>query len=163
MNGQQWTTVARSDTSPVRAPSAEGHQPKGLIKTLSAHGIQACARGGWTAISPQHGQESTESLIDQLAARTIEKHCAKEVNKLFRIPPSERHFPTDDVIKDIAPLVDAIVAKVGTNQGCQLLVDRVCALKGLSVKEVATRAAWPPIIKARESKANRHPHFKPKG
>ena len=160
---QQWTTVARSDTSPLQAPTAEGDQPKGLIKTLSAHGIQACASGGWTANTPHHGQDLTESLIDQLATMTIDEHLAKEVNLLFRIPPSERHFDIDSRTKDIAPLVDAIVAEVGTNRGCQLLLDRVCALKGCSVKEAASRIAGPPINKAKVPKARHHPHFKPKG
>ena len=163
MKGQQRTTVARSDTSPMQATTAEGGQPKGLIKTLSEHGIQACASGGWTANTPQHGQGLTESLIDQLAARTIEQHLAKEVNLLFRIPPSERHFDSDSRTIDIAPLVDAIVAEVGSARGCQLLLDRVCALKGFSVKDAATRVAWPPINKAKVPKAKHHSQFKPKG
>ena len=163
MKGQQRTTVARSDTSPMQATTAEGDQPKGLIKTLSEHGIQACASGGWTANTPQHGQGLTESLIDQLAARTIEQHLAKEVNLLFRIPPSERHFDSDSRTIDIAPLVDAIVAEVGSARGCQLLLDRVCALKGFSVKDAATRVAWPPINKAKVPKAKHHSQFKPKG
>ena len=164
MKGQQRTTVARSDTSPMQATTAEGGQPKGLIKTLSEHGIQACASGGWTANTPQHGQDLTESLIDQLAARImIEQHNAKEVNMLFRTPPCERHFDSDSRTFDIAPIVDAIVAEVGSARGCKLLLDRVCALKGFSVKDAATRVAWPPINKAKVPKAKHLSNFKPKG
>ena len=75
VNVQQWTTAAESGTSPLQAPTAEGGQPKGLIKTLSAHGIQASASGGWTANTPHHGQNLTESLIDQLAR--LPQHLAK--------------------------------------------------------------------------------------
>ena len=164
MKVQQWTIVAKSDTNPLQAPTAEGGQPKGLIKTLSAHGIQASASGGWTANTPHHGQNLTESLIDQLAARTIEQHLTKEVSKLFRTPPSERHFDmSDSKIKAIATLVDAVVAEVGTSEGCQLFEDRVRVLKSCSAQEAATRNAGPPINKAKAPKARHHPHFNPKG
>ena len=104
----------------------------------------------------------TESLIDQLAR--LPQHLAKEVNMLFRIPPSERHFDmSDSKIKAIATLVDAIVAEVGTSEGCQLFEDRVRVLKSCSAQEAATRNAGPPINKAKAPKARHHPHFNPKG
>ena len=161
MKAQQWTIVAKSDTNPLQAPTAEGGQPQGLIKTLSAHGIQASASGGWTASTPHHGQNSTDSLIDQLAAKTIKQRLTKDVSMLFRVPPSERVPEWGRTA--IATLVDAIVAEVGTVKGSLLLVDRVRALKDDSAQKAATRKAGPPINKAKAPKARHHPHFSPMG
>ena len=71
MKVQQWTKVAESDTIPMQASTAEGGQPKGLIKTLVANGIQASASGGWIANKTHQDHESTDTLIDQLASKTV--------------------------------------------------------------------------------------------
>ena len=165
MKVQQWTKVAESDTSPMQASTAEGGQSKGLIKTLVAHGIQASASGGWTANKTHQDHDFTDSLIDQLAIKTIAEDLTIVVSTLFLGEKElmQQLDMTDSKVKAVATLVDAIVAEVGSCKGCQLLLDRCRVLMNSSVQGVAKSGAGPPIKKAKKPKARHHPHNNPKG
>ena len=165
MKVQQGTKVAESDTIPLQASTAEGGQPKGLIKTLVANGIQASASGGWIAKETHQDQESTDALIEQLARKTVAESLLDLVCTLFlgKTHLLLRFDVTDSKVKATATLVEDIVAQVGSDKGLQLLLDRCGVLMNSSVQEEAKSGAGSPTKKAKTPKSKHHPHHNPKG
>ena len=129
MKVHQWTKVAESDKAPMQSSTAEGGNPKGLIKTLVASGIQANASGGWSAQETHQGHDPTDALVEQLARKTVAEDLLDMVSVLFWYHGEaddllRRLDMTDSKVKATATLVDDIVAQVGSDKGRQLVFDR---------------------------------------
>ena len=146
----------------MQVSTAEGVQPKGLIKTLAASGIQASASGGWIAQETHQDQEAADALIEQLARKTIAESLLDMVCTLF-LGKTDRFDLTDGKVKATAALVEDIVALVGFDIGLQLFSDRFKVLMSNSVQEKAKSGAGSPTKKAKTLKPKHHPHHNPKG
>ena len=136
-----------------------------MIKTLVANGIQASASGGWIANETHQDHESTDTLIDQLASKTVAGDLTGVVSTLFlgETELLQRLDMTDSKVKAVATLVDVIVAKVGSDKGFQLLLDRCRVLRNSSVQGEAKCGDGSPTKKAKTPKSKHHPHHNPKG
>ena len=162
MRVHEWTDVAESDGAPMQTTIAKGTQPKGLIKTLVASGIQASASGGWVAQDSHQGQEAADALVEQLARKTVAENLHEAAGWLF-LGRRDKIDMTDSKAKAAAGIVEGIIALVGIDKGLNLYCERWASLMNSPICEKAKSGAGEPTKKAKTPKSKHHPHHNPKG
>ena len=157
---QEWTDVAESDEAPMESITAKGTQPKGLIKTLVASGIQASASGGWVA-QDLH-QEAASALVARLAQKAVAENLHAAVSWLF-LGQMDKIVMTDSKVRVAAEIVEGVIALVCIDKGLNFYCEQAANLKKGFICDKAKSGAGGPTKKAKTPKSEHHPHHNPKG